>query len=402
MSLRLGAPEPGSLIPLEAAVLGRITAFARLLRHHGFAVGLKESADAARLAGALGVQRPAVLRQAFKALFCSRATEWQQFNALFDSHWLGAGMKRLVKVGGSAAASTRPALVSPSGQSGGRDGTTELTGQLSDLPGEEPEDGAAGKSEGASRGEIHQSTDFRKIADPGQLEKAHAAAERLARLMRTRLTRRENARNSGRRIDLRATIRRNIGAGGVPVDLLHRRRKPKPLRLVVLLDASGSMQMYTAVFTRFIHGVLDSFHEAEAFVFHTRLAHISAAMKEKNATRALERMSLMSEGVGGGTRIGECLASFNQWHARRILNSRSCVMILSDGYDTGAPEALAREMQRLRRRCRRIVWLNPMMGWDGYRPDAQAMQAALPYLDLFAPAHNLESLAALESYLARL
>jgi uncharacterized protein with von Willebrand factor type A (vWA) domain len=160
--------------------------------------------------------------------------------------------------------------------------------------------------------------------------------------------------------------------------------------------------MYTAVFTRFIHGVLDSFHEAEAFVFHTRLAHISAAMKEKNPVRAVERMSLMSEGVGGGTRIGDSLATFNQWHARRVLNSRSCIMILSDGYDTGSPVALAREMQRLRRRCRRIVWLNPMMGWDGYRPEARAMQAALPYLDFFAPAHNLESLAALEPYLARL
>ena len=125
-------------------------------------------------------------------------------------------------------------------------------------------------------------------------------------------------------------------------------------------------------------------------------------MKEKNASRALERMSLMTQGVGGGTRIGDCLATFNKWHAKRVLNSHSCVMILSDGYDTGTPEALASELKRLRQRCRRIAWLNPMMGWDGYRPDAKAMQAALPYLDLFAPAHNLESLEALEPYLARL
>jgi uncharacterized protein with von Willebrand factor type A (vWA) domain len=266
----------------------------------------------------------------------------------------------------------------------------------------ETEDGATGKSEGASRTEITSSTDFRKIADPRELEKAHAAAERFARAMRARLTRREQARSRGRRIDLRATIRRNVGVGGIPVNLRFRQRKPKPLRLVVLLDASGSMQMYTAVFIRFIHGILDNFREAEAFVFHTRLAHISSAMKEKNATRALERMSLMTQGVGGGTRIGECLATFNKWHAKRVLNSRSCVMILSDGYDTGAPEVLASELKRLRQRCRRIAWLNPMMGWDGYRPDAKAMQTALPYLDLFAPAHNLESLEALEPYLARL
>ena len=207
-------------------------------------------------------------------------------------------------VGGSSAAPARPALAAPLAGRGGQNEANELSDLVSNPLGEESGEGGTGKSEGASRSEIHGKTDFRKIADSREIERAHAAAERLAKAMRTRLTRRESPRTKGRRIDLRATIRRNIAAGGVPVDLLHRRRKEKPLRLVVLLDASGSMQMYAAVFIRFIHGVLDSFHEAEAFVFHTRLAHISSAMKEKNATRALERMSLMSEGAGGGTRIG--------------------------------------------------------------------------------------------------
>ena len=394
--------EPGSLDPLRDAILGRISAFAMLLRSHGFVIGLRENADAARLAAQLAMDRPAIQRTAFKALFCSRVSDWKQFDELFNSYWLGRGMKKLLRVGGSTAASTRPSSLAPSGKDNGQNGSTELGEEVSTPSGMETEDGATGKSEGASRTEITSSTDFRKIADPRELEKAHAAAERFARAMRARLTRREQARSRGRRIDLRATIRRNVGVGGIPVNLRFRQRKPKPLRLVVLLDASGSMQMYTAVFIRFIHGILDNFREAEAFVFHTRLAHISSAMKEKNATRALERMSLMTQGVGGGTRIGECLATFNKWHARRVLNSRSCVMILSDGYDTGAPEVLASELKRLRQRCRRIAWLNPMMGWDGYRPDAKAMQAALPYLDLFAPAHNLESLEALEPYLARL
>jgi uncharacterized protein with von Willebrand factor type A (vWA) domain len=395
-------PEPGSLDPLRDAILGRISAFATLLRNHGFIIGLRENTDAAKLAGELAIERPATQRAAFKALFCSRASDWRQFDELFNSYWFGRGVKKLMKVGGSVATSTRPTLSPPTEKGNNQNGSSELSDQVSNPSGVETEEGSTAKSEGASRTEITNSTDFRKIADPRELEKAHAAAERFARAMRARLTRRERARSRGRRIDLRATIRRNIGVGGTPIDLRFRQRKPKPLRLIVLLDASGSMQMYTAVFIRFIHGILDNFREAEAFVFHTRLAHISSAMKEKNATRALERMSLMTQGVGGGTRIGECLATFNKWHARRVLNSRSCVMILSDGYDTGTPEALASELKRLRQRCRRIAWLNPMMGWDGYRPDAKAMQAALPYLDLFAPAHNLESLEALEPYLARL
>ncbi len=402
MSRAMPQAELGSLQPWEDAILGRIAEFSQLLRRHGFAVGLGESADAVRIAVELATQRPAQLRQALKAHYCSRVSDWKQFDGLFDSYWLGSGMKRLMRVGGSATASTKPALAAPAVPAGGQMGSAELPDQISQAPGQDSDGGATGKAEGASHNEVHARTDFRKIADPQELAKAHAAAERLAKLMRTRLSRRKVARHKGRRIDLRSTIRHSIGAGGVPLDLLHRRRKAKPLRLIVLLDASGSMQMYTAVFTRFIHGVLDSFHEAEAFVFHTRLAHISSAMREKNATRAVERMSLMSEGVGGGTRIGESLASFNQWHAKRVLNARSCIMILSDGYDTGEPDVLAREMRRLRRRCRRIVWLNPMIGWEGYRPEARAMQAALPFIDLFAPAHSLESLAALEPYLARL
>ncbi len=202
--------------------------------------------------------------------------------------------------------------------------------------------------------------------------------------------------------DLRRTIHRSVSHGGTPLDLVWRRRKPKPLRLVILLDASGSMSLYTAFFLRFIHGVVDAFREAEAFVFHTRLVHVSDSLRERDVSRAIDRLALMAEGIGGGTRIGESLATFNRWHAARVINSRTAVMILSDGYDTGEPERLAGEMRRLRRRCRRIIWLNPLIGWKDYAPEARGMRAALPYIDLFAPAHSLDSLAALEPYLARI
>src|SRR6516162_7916382 len=214
--------------------------------------------------------------------------------------------------------------------------------------------------------------------------------------MRARLVRREQIRRRGRRLNLRRTIHRNVSHGGTPVDLAWRRRKIKPLRLVVLLDASGSMNLYTAFFIRFLHG------EAEAFIFHTRLAHVSPSLRDRDVTRAVDKLSVMAQGIGGGTRIGESLATFNRWHARRVINSRTAVMIVSDGYDTGAPEHLGEEMRRLRRRCRKIVWLNPLIGWRDYTPKARGMQAALPYVDLFAPAHNLESLGALEPYLARI
>ncbi len=207
-------------------------------------------------------------------------------------------------------------------------------------------------------------TDLRHIVDPDEIAAgARARGAAGARRMRARLVRREQARRRGRRLDLRRTIHRNVSHGGTPVELVWRRRKVKPLRLVVLLDASGSMSLYTAFFVRFLHGVVDAFREAEAFVFHTRLAHVSPSLRDRDVARAVDRLSLMAQGIGGGTRIGESLATFNRWHARRVINSRTAVMIVSDGYDTGEPERLGAEMRRLRRRCRRIVWLNPLIGW---------------------------------------
>ena len=212
------------------------------------------------------------------------------------------------------------------------------------------EDGAAeggGRRGGASAHEAMSTKDI--AAFEGERERAEAAeiAERFARAMRARLTRRERARRRGRRLDLRSTIRLSVAHGGEPLDLKFRRRKVKPLRLVALLDASGSMEPYVAFFTRFLHAVSQAFRESEAFLFHTRLAHVSSALKERNPSRALDRLALMAAGVGGGTKIGECLTAFNTRHAKRVIHSRTCVMILSDGYDTGPPEVMASAMRGL-------------------------------------------------------
>jgi uncharacterized protein with von Willebrand factor type A (vWA) domain len=375
----------------------------RTLRDNAFAVGLKESEDAVRVLASPLAARPARLRSALKALVCARRADWLKFDDIFNAYWLGRGMRRVVPLTGHAQSSKhaeRRQLAGPDFEQKSEAGLGEHAPASGEEQDGEPSPPA--RMEGASRSERMAETDFRKIHDPEAIAEAHALAERLARRMRTRLSRRERARAKGHRVDLRRTIRRNVAHGGVPVELVWRKTKRKPLRLVLLLDASGSMSVYTSVFVHFIHGVLDQFHEAEAFLFHTRLVHVSVAMREKDATRALDRLSLLAQGVGGGTRIGESLATFNRWHARRVIHSRTCVMIISDGYDTGTPDTMAAEMARLAKRCRRIIWLNPMIGWHGYEPSARGMQAALPYVNLFAPAHNLRSLATLEPHLARL
>jgi uncharacterized protein len=396
--------NPGfeELDEVSRLVAAKLAAFLKTLRDDGFPVGLAEGQDAACLMTAGYAARPGLLRSAFKHLFSARKSDWDKFDGIFDAFWLGKRVRSRSITAGSARAANNPSLKSFQDASARQAASQSATDQVPSADDAPEGRTGEGRMEGASRAENLAEIDFRKLADPEQIEQAHAAAAQLAKVMRTRLTRRDLARRRGYRLDLRRTIHSNISHGGVPIDLVKRRRKPKPLRLVILLDASGSMSSYTGVFLRFIHGVLDEFREAEAFLFHTRLAYVSGAMKEKDAARALDRLSLLAQGAGGGTKIGESLQTFNRWHAARVIHSRTVVMIVSDGYETGDAALLGREMAALAKRCRRIAWLNPMMAWEGYAPEAAGIRAALPHVDLYAPANTLQSLTALEPYLAKL
>lgn len=400
-----GDPRVAEAMAIESAkIVARIAAFARTLRENAFSIGVRETEDASRIVGSDLAPRPNDLRQAFKSLFAGNRSEWTKFDAIFDAFWIGSRSKPTVRITAPSDKAVGTNLLERPPPASGNAGAPVIGDQapLSDEEEDDRQSRGLGRMEGASRVASIKDMDLRKIHDPEALAAAHQLAERLARRMHMRLTRRLRASNRGRRVDLRRTIRGSIGSGGVPARPVRLDHKRKPLRLVVLLDVSGSMSQYTSVFIRFVHGVLTHFPRAEAFLVHTSLVHVSPALAERDARRALDRLSLMAQGIGGGTRVGACLADFNTWHARRVLDRRTCVMIFSDGYDTGPPSLLAAEMHRLSRRCRRIVWLNPMIAWNGYEPSAQGMQAALPYVDLFAPAHSISSLEALEPYLARI
>jgi uncharacterized protein with von Willebrand factor type A (vWA) domain len=379
----------------EAPVTRRLVGFVRLLRANGFALGLSEAEDAPRAADAAGLLAPDALRHGLRALLCSCERDWRRFDELYDFYWLGHG-RREARVTAGGANRAREDRAGPLIDA--RFGPPERIARDADPAEAAPE----GRGGGASAAASLAATDLRHIHDADELARLHALTERLAARMRHRLARRERAHRRGRRLDFRRVIHRSVQSGGMPLRLAWRRRRHKPLRLVAILDVSGSMNPYSTFFVRFLRAALGSFREADAFVFHTRLVHIGAALRERSTERAIERLALMAEGWSGGTRIGESLAIFNQRYAAAVLNRRSVVVIVSDGYDTGPPERLAAELAALRRRARRLVWLNPVLGREGYQPAARGMAAALPHLDLFAPAHNLESLAALEPYLASL
>jgi uncharacterized protein with von Willebrand factor type A (vWA) domain len=208
--------------------------------------------------------------------------------------------------------------------------------------------------------------------------------------------------HQGRRIDFRRTFRNSMSHGGTPLELVFKQRRRRLPRLLLLLDVSRSMSFYSYMFLRFARGIVGAFEDADAFIFHTDLVRVTDALHEPDINRVSKRLALLSAGWGGGTRIGECLQSFNQDHAARVLTSQTIVIIFSDGLDTGSPELFTEQLTLIKRRAKKIAWLNPLLGRSGYEPRAQCMHAALPMLDLFAPAHNLESLMALESRLVKL
>jgi len=378
-------------------LVDRITGFTRLLRDNGFPIGVGEGLDALEAAGIFGIEDSRSLRFGWRALLCTNESDWRRFDDLFDAYWLRRGMKRASQTSGSSAKNRN--LKPGEGQSGGNAGVPD---RVERGPGNGDESGGEARSQGASTRESLLDADIRHLNDPDEIARAHELAERLAARMKTRISRRRRAANRGRRLDLRKVIHKSISTGGLPMRLAFRKPKRKPLRLVLILDVSGSMSQYSAFFLRFMRGVLSSFKESDAFVFHTRLNRIGDVLGEGNTERALERLALITTGWSGGTKIGDSLETFNGQYAGRLLNGRSVVMILSDGYDTGSPDHLARQLAKIQRRARRVVWLNPMIGWQGYEPVAGGMAAALEHIDLFAPAHNLKSLMALEPYFVKL
>lgn len=374
--------------------------FARLLHDNGFPVGLADIADALRALGQIDALDVSQVWHALRTLFASSHRDWRRFDDMFDAFWLGKARKSRTVIRQAGVASSIAAR-----ERGGEAGKTGTLADYFDWRADASETLAAtgeGRSTGASSVENLARADFGKITDPEELERLHALVEQWAARIRYRLSRRRRLARRGTRPVLRRTFQRSVPTGGLPLRLIHSRRKPKPFKIVIFVDVSGSMDLYSLFFTRFVHALTAHFARTEAFIFHTRLVQITGVLRTGDPVKLMEKMALISQGWSGGTRIGAALAAFNEQYAGAVMTSRTLAIIVSDGFDTGPAEQLAAELARLKRRTRRLIWLNPLLGRASYAPRAAAMAAALPHLDLFAPAHNLESLAALEGELARL
>ncbi len=374
----------------------RMADFAAHLRDNGFALGVADLGLALAALATIATSDADQIRAALKAVLARNAEDHARFDAVFAAFWHNAGAAPR----GAAKAGTHPRQRSQLAQDQHGTGTGRA---------DQPDQGTGGAVDHTGTGRLTGArtanlmrVDLRDCVSPQDMAAALETATRLARAIRDRRSRRQRMAHQGTPLDMRRIIRKSLGTGGEPLHLSWRKRPDRPVRLVALCDVSGSMTVYARVFLAFLKGLMAADLHTDAYLFHTRLVRITDALRDPDALRAVNRLSLLAQGFGGGTRIGANLATFNAQYAKRLVSGRSVVMILSDGFDTDPPQVLAAELARLKQRGCRIIWLNPLKGWAGYAPIAAGMAAALPHLDLFAAAHTLESLAALEPAFAQL
>lgn len=382
----------------------RVAGFMAHLRMNGLTVGVAETEATLQALATVNACEEAEVRSAMKAICANNADRYRRFDELFTAYWMNSGRMK----DSAAAISNHPDSASGSRS---RFGILEQTKRSEAVGNQDQPDETESDEEASATGEgrlvasrIHQTErqDLREFVSPDDIRRAEQVAERLARCIRDRRSRRRRMAKYGAGLDFRRTVRASISYGGEPIKLFRTRQPDRPVHLVALLDVSGSMTVYARVFLAFLKGLVSADQRTDAYLFHTRLVRISDALRDRDTLRAVNRLSLMANGFGGGTRIGTNLEQFNSQYAAKMVNSRSVVMILSDGYDTDPPAMMAQQLQRLKKRGCRIIWINPLLGWKNYEPVARGMAAALPHLDHFAPANTLQKLGQLEPYLARI
>jgi len=372
---------------------GRLAAvvveFCRFLRENGVPATERQAMTALEAARSIDVLNRQTFSFALQTALCSTSEEWERFPGLFGEFW---GEQRPRPQTGSLEDRQRSRK---SRQRHDGNSTVLLDGPANEAAVRE---GDANAVFGASAQQRLKKMDFSDVPcdDLPQLEEL---ALRLLRRMSLRLSRRLRIGNWTERVDVRRSMRRWISCGGEPLILAYKRRKPRKTRLVILLDVSGSMNFYSLFLVRFAWALQKCLARVDTFLFSTEITPVSNLLCTHHLAEALRALSQRPAGWSGGTKIGESLLQFSQEHGRRLLSRDAVFIILSDGWDTGKPELLAAQLKALKRKVSRLVWLNPLLGLKDYRPVTRGMAAALPYVDVFAPAHNLESLIALERYL---
>jgi uncharacterized protein with von Willebrand factor type A (vWA) domain len=375
----------------ENSLSQEILKFCRGLRHEGLQATTSEVNDAMRAASAIDISDRDDFYWSLRTVLAARQEDLAPFDLYFALFWDStARLERLIQ----------------KHQEDARDGSAPMQrGEERERAGLQPARPAAGKeADDAETAPLYSpraalmAKDFSNFQADDMAEFVKLLIL-LTRRLSMRLSRRTKPSKRGTTIDLRRTIRKNLKFGDSIVELARKQRKRRRSRLVLLCDVSRSMDIYSRFLLHFIYALQRGIARVESFVFSTSLTRVTPYFRQRDVRAALDEAASVVPDWSGGTRIGYSLRTFNEDYAHRVSDKRTVVLFLSDGLDTGEVELLEEQITLIKERVGKIVWLNPLAGHPDYRPAAQGMQAALRHVNVFAPAHNLESLKQVVKYL---
>lgn len=368
-------------MPEPSEISAKVVEFCRLLRGHGFRVGPAEEADALRALRKIDIGDNEEFRLSLRTVLCSSQKEQKIFDLLYWPFW---EQGRTISV----------SVHDEAGVLKGKQSTSTSPLLSWSRIRETPQDTQGGYSP-------METTTHKELKDFSEQDATEAAklVRAMARVLRTRPGRRYRSSQKRRLLDFRKTLRLSLRSGEV-LDLAFRQRAPRPLKLVVLCDVSGSMDSYSRFFLSFLYALQQFYSGVETFVFSTALRRVTNLLKSETPAKALQKISDAVPEWSGGTRIGQSLQVFLQQYGSRLLTNDTLLLIFSDGWDVGEIEVLEQSLKTTRRRTQRVIWLNPLLESSEFQPTCSGLQAALPYIDALLPAHNLASLWKLYHFLS--
>jgi len=388
------------LLAPKGRLAENVVHFVRVLRHAGLPVGPARTLAALEALDAVGLDNRTDFRAALAAVLVSRHEHLPIFEQAFDLFWRNP---RLLE---KLVAALLPKV---HGRGGERADESAIPARLAEamLPPALPRD----RLPETDRVDLDAAFTFsaREVLQHKDFESMTAAELAAVRVMLARLrlplpqlpTRRMTPATRGHRVDLRATLRGAIGGAGALAPLRWRQRRRRSPPLVVLCDISGSMERYARMLLHFLHAITNDRDRVHVLLFGTQLTNITRHLRHRDVDVALARVTAAVSDWSGGTRIGGCLGEFNHAWSRRLLGQNAVVLLISDGLDADAGQGLAAQMERLHKSCRRLVWLNPLLRYEGFEARPAGIRAMLPHVDDFLPVHNLESLTDLAAALER-
>jgi uncharacterized protein with von Willebrand factor type A (vWA) domain len=387
------APSPSS----DGRLADNIVLFGRTLRKAGLKIGPGAIADAIEAVEAIGIGSREEFHAALCSIFVKRHEDLAVFDEAFRLFWRSRDLvAKMIAMMSPVAPDHREKEKPKPGETRASDALLNSRGDRQ--PQRETPDIEIDARFTSSGSEVLRRLDFAQMS-AAEIAGAKKELEKLQLPLDRVRTRRFTPSLTPAKVDPRATMRSALRTGGALILPRFRKRREIQPPLVVLADISGSMSQYTRIFLHFLHVLTERRRHVHTFLFGTRLTNVTRAMRHKDPDQALDECAAAVRDWSGGTRIGETLKEFNRLWARRVLGQGAIVLLITDGLEREGVELLSAEMDRLHRSCRRLIWLNPLLRFEGFEARARGVKAMLPHVDEFRPVHNLLSLADLVSAL---